>query len=591
MRIWVLAALIGALAGLVTPVLFHVLEQMTEFFAAQALEGAFSVGPVAYGFLLPLGGAFVAFASVAAFRAYRSADGFTYFFSDLHFQDGRRKLRYSLAHGLGALAMSVGGGVVGLEAFGVEFFSSLASWLGGRARLSASQVRTLMASGAAAALAALLGQPLAAFLFVVELLYGWGSRSFQVGIYAVTAFVAASVSATISRPGSALGVVTGPDHGLSLLFAGEVGDVDPFRGLLAFLVVVPLSAAMAHLLVASHRRTDAEFHNLFSTRRSTDLSPVAVGLRLGFWAALTGVVQLKIPQVLEQGAVPLLEQTMEGATALRFAALALVLRVVMGSVSYGALGTMGFVFPVLVTAGLAGAVLHALVEPWLALGSATFVLIFTGSVFSAAMGTPVAATALVFGWSDGAVSGNAGFLLLSLAANFSSHWIASFVVKDRMPTMGLYRHGIRFRNGMCFNTLSAINVKDAMHTHVHPVPRSASLGEAYRTLMDSRYLKLPVVDQAGKLQGMISLSDFFGLDTWRRLGDDSQVHSLVGVEELMRPAPVVKSDMSLESALARMSDEEVTPVVDDQDFYQGILLRSDLENLYNKEVVKKAFRR
>ncbi len=592
MRIWVLAALVGALAGTITPLMFYFLQQFSGFLREHALEGSWRLGATAWALVLPWIGAGVAFGVIALFRAYRSADGFTYFFSDLHFQDGRRKLRYSFAHGLAALAMIFGGGIVGLEAFGVEFFSSLASWVGSRARLSANQIRTLTAAGAAAAIAALLGQPLAAFLLVVELLYGWGSRSFPVGIYAVTAFVSASVSASLSQPGGVLGMITGPDYGLSLLFAGEVSDVDPIRGVAAFLVVVPLAAVLANLLVWCHRRTDAEFHNLFSTRRSTDLSPMAVALRLGFWALLTGVVFLKIPLLLEQGGITLLEQTLEGGMALRFVALALVLRLVIGSVSYGALGTMGIIFPVLVTAGLAGALLHGFVDPWLGLGGATFVLFFVGAVFSSAMGTPVAATALVFGWSDGAVNGNAGFLLLSLAANFSAHWLAGVLVKDRMPTMGLYRHGIRFRNGMCFNTLSAINVRDAMHTHVHPVPKSSSLGDAYKTLMDSRYLKLPVVDQEGKLLGMVALGDFFGLDTWRRLGDDSQVHSLVGVEELMRPATgAVNSDMSLETALTKMSDEEVVPVIDDRGFYQGILLRSDLENLYNKEVVKKAFRR
>jgi CBS domain-containing protein len=78
----------------------------------------------------------------------------------------------------------------------------------------------------------------------------------------------------------------------------------------------------------------------------------------------------------------------------------------------------------------------------------------------------------------------------------------------------------------------------------------------------------------------------------RKLGEESQVHSLVGVEEMLKPARVtLLPDMNLETALQNMSDEECVPVVEADQSYVGLLVKSDLVNLYNKEVVKKAFRR
>jgi CBS domain-containing protein len=157
--------------------------------------------------------------------------------------------------------------------------------------------------------------------------------------------------------------------------------------------------------------------------------------------------------------------------------------------------------------------------------------------------------------------------------------------------MGLYRHGIRFRAGMCFNTLSGIQVRDAMITYAEPIPYQSSLGEAYKRLMESKFPVLPVVKE-GKMQGMVSLSDFYGLDAWRKLGEESQVHNLVGVEEMVKPARVsLTPDMNLETALLNMSDEDFVPVVEHDATYAGLLVKSDLVNLYNKEVVKKAFRR
>jgi CBS-domain-containing membrane protein len=127
---------------------------------------------------------------------------------------------------------------------------------------------------------------------------------------------------------------------------------------------------------------------------------------------------------------------------------------------------------------------------------------------------------------------------------------------------------------------------------VSPVPRQSSIGEAYRRLMESKFSTLPVVDQEGKMHGLVSLSDFYGLNAWKKLGEESQVHSLVGVDEMVKPARVhLHPDMNLEAALTNMSDEEFVPVVEGESRYVGLLVKSDLVNLYNKEVVKKAFRR
>ena len=38
---------------------------------------------------------------------------------------------------------------------------------------------------------------------------------------------------------------------------------------------------------------------------------------------------------------------------------------------------------------------------------------------------------------------------------------------------------------------------------------------------------------------MVSLADFYGLDAWKRLGEESQVHNLVGVEEMLKSANAV----------------------------------------------------
>ena len=135
-------------------------------------------------------------------------------------------------------------------------------------------------------------------------------------------------------------------------------------------------------------------------------------------------------------------------------------------------------------------------------------------------------------------------------------------------------------------------MRDAMITYVSPVGNESSIGDAYEKLMSSKFSTLPVVDQEGKMKGMVSLSDFYESDAWKNLGLKSQVHNFLGVEEMVKPARVsLRPEMNLETALSNMSDEEFVPVIEDGGRYAGLLVKNDLVNLYNKEVVKKAFRR
>lgn len=585
MLFWLLAILIGCMAGVLTPAAWWLLFRAGEWLTLGGERD------ILFCFGLPLGICVLLFVILVGLRGFRSADGFTYFISDLHFQDGRRKFRYSFIHGVSTLLLLMGQGVVGIEGFCLEILSASGSRLGSWLKLSTNQVRTLATCGATAAIAAVLGQPTAAFLFVVELLYGWGSLSSAVGTYAVTAFVAASVSQSLTSPAGIFRSLFGTDAGLSLAIRSENFEISAETALFCLVVVSITAALLASFTIWLYRKTDKELHELFETRRSTDVSVIAFGVRLLLWGGLTGFALYLFPSGLGVG-VQLLHDTLSQGYLLKIALLALLLRILLGALTYSVIGSMGLLLPNLIVGGILGACISLVARDFLPVNPGTVALLSMGAYFSASFGTPVAATALVFGYASGLMTDSALFLFTALITNFTAHWLCGIMQSDRMASMGLYRHGIRFHNGMCYNTLSGIHVKDAMVTYVTPVPKESSIGEAYKKLMESKFSQLPVVDTKGKMQGMVSLADFYGLDAWKRLGEESQVHNLVGVEEMLKVARVkLLPDMNLETALENMSDEDLVPVVEGDDHYVGLLLKSDLVNLYNKEVVKKAFRR
>jgi H+/Cl- antiporter ClcA len=205
-------------------------------------------------------------------RYYRSADGFTYFISDLHFNDGRRKFAYSIWHGLATFALLVGGAIIGIEAFAIEFISAFgavfAQWL----RLPTAQVKTLTACGITAVVAALLGQPTTALLFTIELLYGWNGLTGAIGPLAISSFVAASVGKSLTTPTGLFRSLPGTDGGLSLLKRGDYFQLDFSGSILGILILSVLAAVAAAFLIWLCKKTDKEFHQLFNTRRSMDFS-------------------------------------------------------------------------------------------------------------------------------------------------------------------------------------------------------------------------------------------------------------------------------------------------------------------------------
>lgn len=590
MQIWLLSVLIGVIAGVVTPAIWWCLQNVD--WLLQKLDPNLPAGASSTYFVwLPLVVSVIVFGVFVIFRGFRSADAFTYFISDLHFQDGRRKLRYSFLHGIAAFFLVLGQGILGVEAVCMELLSSIGSRLAQLMKLSTNQVRTLAACGATAAIAAVLGQPTAAFLFVVELLYGWGSFSFAMGTFAVTAFAAASVSQSLTSPAGLFSSLFGTDGGLSLAIRTEGFDLTVETALFCVAVVSVCAALLAAFTIWIHRKTDKELHGLFEPRRAADVSAPAFLLRLLLWAGLTVAALHLYPQAVGTG-VGVLHDSLSQGFLLQVALLALGIRILMGALTYSVIGSMGLILPTLVTGAILGSCISLAAQGWFPVGSGTVALLGMGAYFSAAFGTPVAASALVFGYATGMMTNSALFLFTALLTNFAAHYLCGRLQADRLASMGLYRHGVRFRAGMCYNTLSGIQVRDAMITYVNPVPAKSSIGEAYRKLMESKFSTLPVVDGEGKMQGLVALSDFYGLNAWKKLGEESQVHDLVGVEEMVKPARVsLHPDMNLETALSSMSDEEFVPVVEGESRYVGLLVKSDLVNLYNKEVVKKAFRR
>lgn len=141
-------------------------------------------------------------------------------------------------------------------------------------------------------------------------------------------------------------------------------------------------------------------------------------------------------------------------------------------------------------------------------------------------------------------------------------------------------------------------VADAMTTDVAVVQPETPLKEAIKLLVEKRISGLPVVNEAGKLVGVLSESDLM----WQETGVDTppyimfldsviylqnpaqyekELHKALGqtVGEVMSDHPIsITRDRPLKEAAQVMHKREVRrlPVVDDQEAVVGIITRGDI---------------
>ncbi len=582
MYLWLAASFLGLLAGVITPAAWFLVDKFQVALSQQDWS------PLTMAFLLPALVALFLFFLFRAGRFYRSSDSFTAFFSDFHYSGGRRNPLFCFIHGVGSFFFLLGGGIVGLEALCFEWVTALGSYLGERAKLTPMRVQLLSLCGLAAGFSATLGQPAAAILFTVELLFGWGGWTMAIAPLALCAFIASVVSQALTAPTGIFHSTMGTDAGLSLLFQEMPLSMGSWEILSSSVLIIFFATALAVLTIWLFYKTNFQIHTLFQTRRSSDISYKAFAFQLLVWTLFTGAAAYKFPEILGSS---LMNASTWQSFPLYGIALILLVRLLLSTMSYTVLGSMGMLLPILILGSFLGFGLATFQSHFFAENMGV-VLLTLGAFFAATFGTPVAATALVYGYAEISMSENTNFFFMSIIVNFAAHFLCGLIHKDRLMTIGLYRHGIRFRNGMCFNTLSSITVKSTTLSHVDPIPHDSSMSNAYATLMKSRFLKIPVIDNEKKFIGMISLSDFFALRNWKNIDKSSQIYDLLGITNLMRTNfPTVTTNMSLEEALVIMGDEELVPVVSEKNTLEGLLLKSELMGLYNKEVMKKAFGR
>ncbi len=535
----VLSVIIGAVAGLGAVAFRWLIENATLVFSGHADYA--DAGREAHPWLPWLGPFFVVLAPavggllygplVQRFARETRGYGVPEVMYAISKRGGRIPAKVAAVKAL-ASAITIGsGGSVGREGpivqIGAAFGSTVARWV----RLNESQVRLLVACGAAGGIAATFNAPIAGVFFALELL--------------LTTFVARTFAAVV------LASVTASVIGRAML-----GN-EPFLALPEFTVnsvreyaLYAVLGLLAALVATSFTKVLYWFEDVADT-----IWKGPEWLRPGVGGLLLGLLLLAIPQMYGVG-YPVLENAVMGKYLIGFLVLLLVAKIIATSLTIAIGGSGGVFAPSLFLGAALGAAFGQTADamfPTLGIAPGAYALVGMGALVAGASRAPITAVIILF-----ELTGEYSIILPLLMAVAISTTLSTAMSRESIYTAKLKRRGVDLLARNPRPELAGLTVSDLMLPAPTSVGTRMSLPDVVQALRASRRPGLPVVTEHGQYVGVVT-----AVGAAAAVGDDDA--DTVTVSQLIEWRDYVAPDAPIEEVLAVLLSEDVydgVPVLD-----------------------------
>lgn len=473
-------------------------------------------------------------------------------------KDGMIRPRVALVKAV-ASALSIGtGGSVGREGPVVQIGSSIGSTIGQLLMVSGRRLRTFVACGAAAGIAAAFNAPIAGALFSVEIILG------DFGMTRFSPIVISSVMATVvSR------------HFLGDFAAFEVPHYDlvsPFELIFYFGMGVFCGvAALAFIRVLYY------CESLFERMQVSDAVKPAIG------GLVIGVMALWVPHIYGVG-YESINLALHGNMVWSLLFLLIFAKLIATSITLGSGGSGGVFAPSLYIGAMAGGFFGTIVHrffPAMTASSGAYALVGMGAVVSGATHAPITAILIIF-----ELTNDYKIILPLMISCIISSLFANKFEKESIYTLKLALRGINIFAGKEMNVLRKLHVSDVLEpveTIAETLPFSALVDKITLSKEGVFY----VAGDGGRFLGTIRLQDLSLI-----LKDLENLKDLLVARDLVSDSyPFLNPEDNLDHAmhLFGKTDIEEIPVLDPED--PGKLLgrvhETQVIQAYNREIFNK----
>lgn len=578
----VISTIIGASTGFAA-VFFIQLIAFIQQRSYSAIQSLFPhLGLFSY-VVVPVGGALLVGPLIAWFAREAKGHGVPEVMQAIILRGGRIRPRVAIAK-ITASALCIGtGGSAGREGPIVQVGSALGSSLGQLLHFSDDQIKNLVACGAAAGIAATFNAPIAGVAFAIEvLLSGLQVRMFgNVVISAVSASIVSQIFLG-DRP-----AFTVPAYTLH----------SPLT--LVFYLLLGLAAAFVGVFFI---RMLAWFEDIFDNWKfPLALKPAVGALLLGLlgycYLLLPGIgfsdvksFQLgmplieNIPHVYGAG-FTFIEQALQGSINFWLLALLIILKPLATSFTLGSGNSGGVFAPSLFTGAMLGGALGSLFASWkpeLAGPTGAYALVGMAAVFAACARAPLTAMLIVFEMSN-----DYSLILPLMVAAVTASYLAQTLYPESIYTIKLTRKGIHFSQGRDMDIMQGVQVREVMNKNPVTINKNKPLAELYQQFQETNFLGFPVLDEDGKLWGIVTLQDLE-----KTLHQEAFNLRELKVKDVAVIDPItVYDDEPIWSAIQKMAPRDLArlPVVarNAEKKLLGLISRSDILRAYDVGIVRK----
>lgn len=547
----VLTSLWGTLTGLGAEKLRQ-LQAGSSFFGENDRSLAFLL------LLLPITGAAALWLLARIAPNYEYGYTFPRFLMAVNLRGGIVRLRDALVRAMSA-AITIGSGAsAGVEGPVAQLGGGAGSSIGRFIQASGSRMRLLVASGVAAAIAANFNAPITGVLFAFEIVL--------LGNFELASF-------------SAIVICSGVGTVISRWIFGNAPVFYPPE----FSYGHPLELPMYAVLGALCGLLGGLFLKFFLAMQSLiGRLPGSLGAKLFAGSIAVGLIASVFPQVMGAG-YNVVQASLNGAYPPIFLAGAWIAKALATAITLGAGMGGGMFGPSLTLGAMLGSVVGSALQAWVdvPIKPSGFAMLGMGGFLTAITRAPLTSMFLLFELT--------GSYQIVVPAMFVT--VAAFIVGQRVSRRGLdneilHRIGVNLEEGRDASVLASIAVRDVMQPGFSVVNRRTPFRELVKLFSRTQETYFPVVDDDGRMEGILSFQDVRSV-----LFEESLADVLVAGELATRDVITLYPNDSLQTALRRFNLKDIAsiPVVDPQDPRKvlGMLQRKDVLDAYNRELLKR----
>lgn len=479
----ILAVGIGLTTGAAIGIFRAGIEFFHELFREQINHELLGFLPVNLAFVLSMGFAgWIVGMVMSRLVGHEKYHGVAIVIESVAYSGGKlpyRKIPFKAA----SAALSIGAGAsVGPEDPSVQIGSNIGSFFGQILYLPEERVRLLVAIGAGSAIAAAFKAPIAGVFFALEVILNNTFSTRSVGAI-VLAAVAASAFTQAIDPLNEMGP-----------FSYQLGSP------LEIPLFIPLGLAMGVLAAFFIRLVywQQDFWHHYFDRLSRPAKTALAGM-------IVGLVAIAVPEITSGGREEM-NAVLSGGAHLSILMLIVVGLVKMGVTSISlAGGFVGGIFaPTLFVGTMLGAAYGQLITLLVQHDTdpQAFAIAGMAAMMAGVVRSPITAIMMVF-----ELTNDYRLILPIMLTTVLCIYLAQRFEAQGIYKLALRRQGVDLPEGQDIDLMQGITVGEAMLSPAPVIPAQASLLELRDRLREQRSNSICVVDEAGLLIGMVTLSD------------------------------------------------------------------------------------